>query len=214
MSWVQGLGFFVNRHIAIAGDVISLPEHEPFVLIANHYTWLDILVLYARLFRKNTSFVFVMKRSLIYLPFIGLICWGLGHPLVERGSRSKKNQAILKQGAKKAREYNYGIAIFPEGTRYTGGKKKSIYRHLLKPHAAGLDHIVQEMGVKKIVDVTLIYEKKKITIWDFLRKRVGEVKIKVEILSDLGEIKPWLLNRWDKKDQVIAEERSLYQATD
>ena len=194
-----------------------IPENTPYIIVANHYSWLDILVLYATVFNARQAFVFVMKRSLIKLPMIGIICWGLGHPLLYRGGARRKNLALLKTAAKKMQTYHHGMMIFPEGTRYTKvDKKPQSYQNLLTPRTVGFEVVMKELGpTVPVLDVTLIYGDHEHSIWDFLRGKFGHVSVVSQLHHvDAQEAQAWLLDQWSKKDQLIQEVLSSETKTD
>ena len=116
-NWVGGLSYWVKKLLPKMELVIKgqLPTNGSYILISNHYSWLDILVLYALTHKKVPSFVFVMKRSLIWVPMLGVECWGLGHPLLRR-DRTRKNGVLcdlltLQEAARKAQNYQYGLSL-------------------------------------------------------------------------------------------------------
>ena len=198
-------------------DVI--PKNQPYIIVANHYSWVDIVILYAIIFTQSQSFVFVMKRSLIKIPMIGVVCWGLGHPLLYRGKSRRKNLEILSEGARKSCIYNHGILIFPEGTRYTKvDSYPQDYQSLLKPRTVGFECIVKNMisqmnneqkaasAKVPVLDVSLRYSVKEHGIWDFLGRKAGSVYVYSELhYITQEEAKPWLLETWVRKDQWLTE---------
>lgn len=209
--WGRQLGWLTQYYVPkleYKGEIYS--ESVPFVLISNHYCWLDILILFATVFQKR-PFVFVMKKSLFYVPMIGVISSVLGYPLVDRGRAGRKNKAVLINSAQKAKAYNYGIVIFPEGTRRVKAKDgNSEYKHLLQPKWVGLDRIVGQLGSEVcVLDASIAYEKDRPNLWDLLLGSVGKVKIEVkEDTLLLEDIKSWLLDRWAKKDFQLEIMRS------
>ena len=212
--WVCMLGWWVRKLIPnIQLDIDKPSKNTPYIMIANHYSWLDILVLYATVFGHDRAFVFVMKRSLIKIPMIGIVCWGLGHPLLYRGKSRRKNLVILKQATEKAVDYQHGIMIFPEGTRYTKvSNPPTSLQHLLKPRTVGFEYIAKTISEKvEVIDVTLVYGSSQHGIMDFLLGKTGRVKViaKRHIVS-AKDAEEWLLDTWSKKDQVIQEVRSVW----
>jgi 1-acyl-sn-glycerol-3-phosphate acyltransferase len=92
------------------GDGIDLAT--PHIYVSNHQSGLDILVLCGHLPQRV---VFVAKKELGKVPFVG---WGLklgGHVLIDRADRSQSYAALEAAGA----EVRAGksVIIFPEGTR-------------------------------------------------------------------------------------------------
>lgn len=210
--WINQLVKHAKRHIPGIETHLKLDEVKgPYLIIANHYSWLDVLIIYTVLTSVAPGFVFVMKRSLIKMPMIGIICWGLGHPMMRKSrkriGRKLANHIALEVAAKEARQHEYGIMIFPEGTRYNiHSYRKSHYQNLMNPKYSGLSILHEAMQPVTVIDITLAYEKHSHTIKDFLFKRVGGVKVYAEQFN-LGslEIESWLQDRWQKKDQLLTQ---------
>ena len=67
-----------------------------YLVIANHQSWVDILVL-QRVFNRKIPFLnFFLKKELIYVPVLGLCWWALDFPFMTRTSKSqlKKNPKL------------------------------------------------------------------------------------------------------------------------
>ncbi|MDC3180560.1 1-acyl-sn-glycerol-3-phosphate acyltransferase [Gammaproteobacteria bacterium] len=206
--WIKQLCACAKVHlpnIHVQTDISAVKA--PYLIIANHYSWLDILIIYMVMTPRAPSFVFVMKRSLIKIPMIGIICWGLGHPMVRKRKRringQLENHYILQSAAKEARLHQYGMMIFPEGTRYNiyNELPKTQYQYLLNPKKSGLKILLEELQPKSIIDITLSYERHQHKIIDFLLGRIGGVSVHIEQLDpNPQEITSWLRNRWQLKD--------------
>jgi 1-acyl-sn-glycerol-3-phosphate acyltransferase len=95
-----------------AGGIAALPE-TAHVLLVNHCSYVDALVLYAAL-PPRLGHIFVAKREFVEQPAMHAFLRGLGTLFVERFEASKSAQdveeivAALRRGAK--------LVIFPEGT--------------------------------------------------------------------------------------------------
>ncbi|MFH1808676.1 MAG: lysophospholipid acyltransferase family protein [Pseudomonadota bacterium] len=108
-----------GRTVLRAGNVLvavrggdQLDLSRPHLYVSNHQSGLDILVLCGHLPQRV---VFVAKKELARVPFVG---WGLklgGHVLIDRADRSQSYSALEAAGA----EVRAGksVIIFPEGTR-------------------------------------------------------------------------------------------------
>jgi 1-acyl-sn-glycerol-3-phosphate acyltransferase len=113
-----------------------IPWHGPAVLVANHLSLLDILVLYA-LFRP---FKWVAKAELFRIPFVG---WNMtlnDYVPVLRGDRESIRHMMDHCRAHLAR--GTPILIFPEGTRSRDGH--------LQPFKDGAFRLAVEAGVPVI----------------------------------------------------------------
>ena len=93
-----------------------LPWRGPAVIVANHASLADILVLY-RLYRP---FKWVAKASLFKIPVVGWNMWLNGYVALKRGQRDsirrmmERCQELLAQGCP--------LLLFPEGTRTMTGE--------------------------------------------------------------------------------------------
>ncbi len=93
-----------------------LPWHGAAVLVANHLSLLDVLVLYG-LFRP---FTYVAKGELFRIPFLG---WNMalsGYVPVWRGDRESVRRMMDECRAHLAR--GTPVLLFPEGTRSPDGR--------------------------------------------------------------------------------------------
>ena len=212
IHWTMMLGWWVKK--LLPGIKVThrdpIVQSQPYVIVANHYSWIDIVILYTTIFTSKQSFVFVMKRSLIKLPMIGIVCWGLGHPLLYRGKARRKNIEILTKGALKSREYQHGILVFPEGTRYTKAASYSEeYQSVLKPHTMGFECVMKSIGdVVPVLDVTLSYSDAGHGVWDFLCGNVGSISVYTELHQvESQKAKEWLLSTWSKKDHWLTSKQ-------
>lgn len=99
------------------------------LLVANHTSWLDIIVLLAA-----HPVRFVAKAEINSWPLLGRLCRNAGTLFIEREKRSdtlRVNQQmvdILKAGG--------SVAIFPEGTTYNGEALQHFHASLLQPAVA------------------------------------------------------------------------------
>ena len=210
----------------------SLKKHGWYLIIANHATWLDILSAGIFFKFKIPSLKFFMKKELLWsLPLGGLACYLADFPFIERTSKSKikknpklKNKDIKTTQAlcRKLVNYPTALIIFPEGTRFNPEKQKkqqSPFHYLLKPKAAGIATVIQEMGKKLdgIIDLTLSYSSLSFSVWDFLCGKVKTITIHYDIIPITDDwkgdyqkdrtyrvaIQQKMNERWEKKDQLL-----------
>lgn len=142
-----------------------------YLIVSNHQSWTDIVVL-GHLFRDRLPVPkFFMKHELIYIPLLGLACWGLDMPFMRRYSRGfllrnphLRGQDIetTRNACEKFRHVPTTVINFVEGTRVTAQKQaqsRSPYRHLMPPKAAGLAFTLATMGDQfdGLIDITLNY---------------------------------------------------------
>ncbi|HTQ80778.1 MAG TPA: 1-acyl-sn-glycerol-3-phosphate acyltransferase [Thermoanaerobaculia bacterium] len=88
------------------------PE-PPFLLVANHLSYLDVLVLASRL-----PCVFVSKAEVQGWPLLGPICTSLGTIYIDRGQRREIPRVLAAIEA--ALDRGLGVVFFPEGTSSKG----------------------------------------------------------------------------------------------
>lgn len=105
---------FVKIHKEI---LTQIPPDKKYVFAANHQSSFDIYLLYAF---APLKFVWVAKKALFNVPFLGWAMALMGHIGVER--ENSKNAAITLRKAVQKIKNGTSIAIFPEGTRSGDGK--------------------------------------------------------------------------------------------
>ena len=164
---------FTRTKIKVQG-LEKLEKKQWYLVIANHQSWVDILILQRVLRGKIPFLKFFLKKELIYVPFLGIAWWALDFPFMKRYSQSfiKKNPHLkgkdMETTRKACEKFKYkpvSVMNFVEGTRFTKQKhtkQQSPYRHLLKPKAGGIGFVMTAMGeqLNKVLDVTLYYPDK------------------------------------------------------
>lgn len=89
------------------------PTRGPMMLVANHISWLDILVMHA-----SGHCRFVSKSDVAHWPLIGRLATGAGTMYIERESR-RDAMRIVHHMTDALLEGNV-LAVFPEGTTSDG----------------------------------------------------------------------------------------------
>ena len=97
-----GMGFWVKK---IDG---SPPEGKSFMLVANHTSYIDIMVM---LRMRKTPFVFVGKKELVQIPIFGYL-YKRAAIMVDRSS--SKSRFEVYERAQKVIQKGYSVCIFPE----------------------------------------------------------------------------------------------------
>ena len=110
----------------------NIPTDEV-IIAAKHQSFLDILMIFYAVPRAK----FIMKRELLWTPFIGLYAKRLGCIPVNRG---KKGAAIAKMIQDVAHEFSEPgqLVIYPQGTRVTP--------KAYKPYKVGISILYEELG--------------------------------------------------------------------
>lgn len=220
----------------IRWDVRGVENLDPkgwYLVVSNHQSWVDILVLQT-VFNKKIPFLkFFLKKELIWVPFLGLAWWALDFPFMQRYSRKflekyphlrGKDLESTRRACEKFRTTPVSVMNFVEGTRFSEHKHQvqgSGFKQLLKPRAGGVAFVLGAMGhcLHKVVNVTIVYPDGVDNFWGFISGRVRHIILDVEVLPVTGEITGdyfnntgfkkdfcvWLNNLWVDKDRKIEE---------
>jgi 1-acyl-sn-glycerol-3-phosphate acyltransferase len=211
----------------------SLQANGHYLVLANHQSWVDIVVLQKVLNRRVPFMRFFLKRQLIWVPVLGLAWWALDFPFMGRYSRKqiaknpelgRRDMEVTRRACEKFRTIPVSVMNFVEGTRFTPAKhatQQSPFRHLLKPKSGGVAFVIDAMGdtLQAVLDVTIAYPDGRPTMIDLLGGRIPEVRVSVKeraIPEDLiggsyqddrayrARFQQWMNGLWDAKDAEIA----------
>jgi 1-acyl-sn-glycerol-3-phosphate acyltransferase len=217
-------------------DVQGMQTLEPsgwYLVLANHQSWVDILVL-QRIFHRKIPFLkFFIKKELFWLPFLGQAWWALDFPFVKRYSKQKlqkkphlagKDLEITRKACRKFEKIPVSIMNFVEGTRFTPVKQlrqQSPYPYLLKPKAGGIALVLHslEKRIQQVLDVTIVYPEGVSSFWAFLCGKIKTVKVRVralpvsrDLIGDYTNdgnfreaLQHWLNEIWIEKNRSIEE---------
>lgn len=193
-----------------------------YIVVSNHQTWADILVLVVTLYGRIPQFKFFTKRELIWVPFIGPAMWFLEFPYVRRYSREQlaANPALREHDRQATLKACTGfgqrptsVLVFLEGTRFTSAKRDaqgSPYRSLLNPRTGGFATVIENMAdrLEAVVDVTIRYPGGAPPFWDFLCGRSPDVEIDIRALSlpsaNRDAANAWVNRQWAEKDARLS----------
>ncbi len=211
----------------------GLDRKKWYLVISNHQSWADILVLQKVFFRKIPFLKFFLKQKLIWFPVLGQAWWALDMPFMKRHSagflekyphQKGKDLEATRKACEKFKTMPISVVNFVEGTRFSRDKhekQESPYKNLLKPKSGGIAFVLAVLGeqLDHILDVTIAYPKGANTFWAFLSGRIHEIRISVKSLSVdeglLGDytqdlefrkrFQDWINGIWEKKDRVMEE---------
>ena len=209
----------------------QLKKRDWYLVLSNHQSWVDILVLQKVLNRKIPMLKFFLKKELIWVPFLGLAWWALDFPFMKRYSKKflAKNPHLkgkdldsTRRACEKFKHTPVSIMNFVEGTRFTPEKKEkqhSPYAHLLQPRAGGIAFVLGSMGeyLHRIVNVTIVYPDKTPTFWEYISGKMKKVIVDIEVSPVGPELTGdyfndpdykenfclWLNRIWQQKDEKI-----------
>jgi len=211
----------------------GLSPRNWYLIIANHQTWVDIIVLQTIFNRRVPFLKFFIKQQLVWFPFLGLAWWAMDMPFMKRHSKSylarhpeKKGSDLeaTRKACEKFRSTPTSVINFIEGTRYSPEKsqrRNSTYRHLLPPRAGGIALALSSMGemFDALLDVTVVYPSgPPPRFWQLACGDVAEVVVDVRqvpidewmITGDYANDRAyrsrfhqWLTQVWEQKDARI-----------
>jgi 1-acyl-sn-glycerol-3-phosphate acyltransferase len=123
--WARRLGRLFGMRV----EVVGRPPPAPFLLVANHLSYMDVLLLLGA-----AGGSFVAKREIASWPVIGHLCRLIGVVFIDRTARRDVRRVGV--GVEAALAEGRGIAIFPEGTTGDGSALLPFRSSLLEVAAA------------------------------------------------------------------------------
>ncbi|HVZ43890.1 MAG TPA: lysophospholipid acyltransferase family protein [Ramlibacter sp.] len=138
------------RMLAIMGIGLELrgtpPVRGPVLLVANHLSWLDIVVLHASRYCR-----FVSKADVKRWPVIGTLATGAGTLYIER-ERRRHVMHVVHRMAESLRDGEV-VAVFPEGTTGDGTGVLPFHANLMQA-AISADVAVQPVALSFVESAT------------------------------------------------------------
>ena len=174
----------------------ELDRGRSYLMICNHQSWADILILFEVFSGRVPWLRFFLKKELIWVPIIGPVCWALDIPFMQRHSqqavamnpqRARDDLETTRRFCERFRGEPITVVNFLDGTRFTEEKRvrrKSPFRHLLRPKSAGLAFTLEAMGDQfaGLLDVTICYGRNsRRPLYDFLTGRLTDVVIEARV---------------------------------
>lgn len=215
-------------------EVTGLPPLDRrgwYLVLANHQSWVDILVLQRVFYRRIPLLTFFLKRELIWVPVLGLAWWALDFPFMRRYSKRLlarkphlrgRDLEITRRACEKFSKLPVAVMNFVEGTRFSPAKHRrqaSPYRNLLRPKSGGVAFVLASLGeqLHHMLDVTIVYPPGPRSFWRFLCGEVPRVQVTVRSLPVTADLmgdyfndpafrerfQEWINRLWDEKDRLI-----------
>lgn len=239
-NWISGnqLIFRITQDIQWDVEGIEgLQRRDWYLVICNHQSWVDILVLQGVFNRRIPFLKFFLKKELIWVPVLGFAWWALDFPFMQRHSREflerhpearGRDLEVTRRACEHFSQSPTSVMNFVEGTRFTPEKQAgqaSPHDHLLKPRAGGTAFVLGAMGeiLHRILDVTIVYPDGAPSLWDMCCGRLRKVLVRVNVreIPDWvrrgdyqddqafrARFQAWLSEIWARKDEQIASLRA------
>lgn len=233
-TWLAVNNFFYKKILRVKVEVTGeqdLAPKEWYMVLSNHQSWSDIVVLQMVFNRRIPLLKFFIKKELIWVPLLGIAWWALDFPFMKRYTSEfikkypemkGKDIEITRKACAKFKYTPVSVMNFVEGTRFTPAKharQQSPYKNLLKPKAGGTGFVFSAMGsmFHCILNITIKYPEMDYSIWSFLCGRVHKVDVNIEKLPVNKELigdyenDPeyrkvfcnWLNKLWHEKDKFL-----------
>ncbi len=235
-SWIGVNSWLIDhatptRVLVEGGSGLRRDGH--YLVLANHRSWVDILILQHVLNRRVPLMRFFLKSQLIWVPLLGLAWWALDFPFMRRYSRkvlarrpelAGRDIAATRRACEKFRGLPVAIMNFVEGTRLTEDKRRrqdSPYAQLLRPKAGGIALVLDAMGeaLHSVLDVTIAYPAGTPTLADLVAGRIPGIRVDLRERAIPDELRGldyegdasarvryqrWLNGLWLEKDALLA----------
>jgi len=234
-NWISGNALIfrlVNGTRYTVRGLDGLSRDKWYLLVVNHQTWADIIVLQTVFNRRIPFLKFFVKQQLFWFPVLGIAFWALDMPFMKRYSKGylqkhpeKKGQDLemTKRACEKFHDTPTSVINFIEGTRFSEQKREkrqSPFRFLLPPRSGGIAVTMSSMGemFDAVLDVTLFYPTGVPTFWDVMCGRFESVEVYVrqrpvqrwivdgDYVNDRdhrGRFHRWLTELWTDKDEEL-----------
>jgi len=168
-----------------------------YLVVSNHQSWVDILVMQYLLNRRIPLLKFFIKRELIKVPLMGFAWWALDYPFLYRHSseylkehpeQKGKDYEATRKACEKFGIVPTSVMNFLEGTRFTKEKhdrQKSEYEFLLRPKSGGLALALDVLGEKfhSMLDITIVYPDGIPGFGDFLCGKVKRITVRMKTIE-------------------------------
>ncbi|MBV7316779.1 acyltransferase [Shewanella sp. NIFS-20-20] len=234
-AWASCNGGILKLIAKIEWDIQGLEHLDKqgwYLIISNHLSGFDIAAQTYVLRNHIPMLKFFLKKELLYVPFLGLGCWALDMPYMNRTSAEKlkknpklkgKDMETTRKSCERFRLLPTTIINYVEGSRFTEEKRQrqqSPYRYLLRPKAGGSAFALSAMGEQftHVLDITMAYpDAPKDILASVMHGKVSKVVMHIKarpvpVVDDQRyinepsyrvEFQRWLNQLWAEKDEQI-----------
>ena len=225
-----------NVTVNIDPDTV-LQRDRWYLVVSNHQSWSDILILQTQLRFLIPPIKFFTKRELIWIPALGPAMWLLGFPYVRRVSKAQMaanpelrnaDRKLIEQACDGFRLHPTSVLNFTEGTRFTPAKhaaQDARFERLLNPKIGGLQFVLAGLTeeLDGLLDITIHYPDGVPSFWDFLCGRCPKATLEARCLTippavlagarndDRAALALWIEQLWQNKDQRLRRATSQLQ---
>ena len=247
MDFIIDLWVSANNGLIRAFRLIDIDVEWPaeplrrdrwYMVVSNHQTWTDIILLQSVLRPVLPPLKFFTKRELLWLPLAGLAMKLLGFPYVRRARQSEggnsqaaagKDRDAINAACAVFRNHPTAVLSFLEGTRFTPAKRdarNSRFQHLLNPKIGGLSAVLGGLAdeLDTLVDVTIHYPGDPPGFWEFLQGKCANARMRVDVhhlsakmrdpdpAAQRTEVGAFIEELWRAKDVRLGEVAAGHQA--
>ena len=131
-TWCRSVRWLATWMIGLKTEVRGTPPTSEVMIAAKHQSFLDIILIYGAVPRGK----FIMKKELIWMPFLGQFALRIGCVPVDRGKRGAAISKMLEDVSSGRMEPGQ-LIIYPQGTRVAPGAEK--------PYKAGTGALYRQM---------------------------------------------------------------------
>lgn len=134
-------GFKILNRLKSTIDIEGLENLDPaetYVLMGNHRSYTDILIVFLSMAVAKRDVVFMSKKEIFKVPFLGSAMKSLGMIGVDRGESAEAFKSLVK--AIETVKHGKNLVMFPEGTRSKDGRLLPLKRGgFILASRAGMD---------------------------------------------------------------------------
>ncbi len=220
--WTHLLGGLIGCDVRFTGD--AMKTHENAIVIANHQSMADIVVLIFAAKRVDMvgHMKWLVKDVVKYVPGVG---WGmlfLDCIFLKRNWAKDEKSVRETFGRVVKNKLPVWLVSFPEGTRATAPKLERSRRYALNKGLVPTEHVMiprtkgftasfagMREHVTAVYSFTIRYHDPKHEVWDLLCGRVKRVSVHVKRLgvetfpTDEAGLAAWLGEEFREKDRTF-----------